>query len=115
MVYGSPSQTGKVICYSGEVKINTPAIKTTPLQNGFSYQLPAAHNYSTPIELSLEGVDDISYAMIESPFTDNSIELTDGLPETFEIRPNTTYIARVDKHASPRGNFILSGSSAFLS
>lgn len=53
--------------------------------------------------------------MIEAPSPDNPIELRDGLPETFEIRPNTTYIARVDKHGSSKGNFILSGSAAFLS
>lgn len=66
-VYGQPAQKGKVICYSGQIKINSLALITTKLDNGFTYELPASNNYSTPFEVSLQGVEDLSYVYIEAP------------------------------------------------
>ena len=41
--------------------------------------------------------------------------MKDGLPESFQIKPNLTYIARLDKRGQGRGNFVLAGDSSFLS
>ena len=53
--------------------------------------------------------------MIEGPSQQNPLELRDGLPETFEISPNKSYIAKLDKNGEGRGNFVLAGDSLFLS
>ena len=106
MVYGQPGQKGSIVCYSGGVKVDSSA-QITSFHNGYSYQFPETHNYSSPIEISLQGVDKLSYVLIESPSQDNPFELRDGLPETLNISPNTTYIVRVNKHTTTKGNFII--------
>lgn len=52
--------------------------------------------------------------MIEGPNRPNPLELRDGLPETFEIKPNLTYLAKLDKKGEGRGNFVLIGNSSLL-
>ena len=53
--------------------------------------------------------------MIDGPSNSNPLRFKDGLPESFDLKPNVTYIAKLDKKGIGRGNFVLAGESSFLS